>query len=480
MKPKISEPSGNVVFYQPYKYSSLNALHGLGKMHGARRVIAFCLMTAVLPTILLIIPLYLRHSVYTDTIYAVAESDVVEMGNGNGISTVFCQGHSLRMNSTFSAFQMAGIPETSQTNRKHIQLKKSMNLPDDTLEYWGFYLPRGSTVNLSVCARYDGAHILVVSGDKVLNNCGPITPSMNGAPHMAQGQGKVVVTYEGSAKEIFHSDSQTFREQLKARANIGEEDDTENHGGEVDEENMAEVLERKQRHQRTRRKHVRDFSYDKEENTTDEKRDIRKRDLEDLLNSKDLATIRRKRKAEAVPKIKLDGGIAHGGNAINFTKSENDSSISSFEQNLLTCHDGRILLWKEFSPSELCTNFNYLVNNHSHLQTTHEVVENGYYYYIFYSDNDFRDNSIHAVFDIYKPTYQYLNYTKGCINVTECTFPIKMFSDDMVVVEVPTRDGIEHESDDITHLVSTCQPRTAIYAIFPVAVLFLILGCAFL
>ncbi|KAG8311624.1 hypothetical protein J6590_038648 [Homalodisca vitripennis] len=60
-------------------------------MHGARRVIAFCLMTAVLPTILLIIPLYLRHSVYTDTIYAVAESDVVEMGNGNGISTVFCQ-----------------------------------------------------------------------------------------------------------------------------------------------------------------------------------------------------------------------------------------------------------------------------------------------------------------------------------------------------------------------------------------------------
>lgn len=62
---------------------------GVGKMHGARRVVAFCCMTAVLPTILLIIPLYLRHSLYNDVTYAVAESDVVEMGNG--LSSVFCQ-----------------------------------------------------------------------------------------------------------------------------------------------------------------------------------------------------------------------------------------------------------------------------------------------------------------------------------------------------------------------------------------------------
>jgi len=473
----------NVVFYQPYKYSSLTTLQGVGKMHGARRVIAFCLMTAVLPTILLIIPLYLRHSVYTDVVYAVAESDVVEMGNG--ISTVFCQEHSLRMNSTFSAFQMTGTPEISETNRKHIQLKKSMTLPDDTLEYWGFYLLSGSTVNLSVCARYDGAHILVVSGDKVLHNCGPTAPGTAGTPHMAQGRGQVVVTYEGAAQEIVHSDSTAYRNEHAAFTRDESRDEIENHGGEIEDDigeikhHAEETTTRKQRHQRTRRKHYRDFSSDPESNITDAQ--VRKRSLEDVLNNKQQSDlIRRKRKAEAIPKIKLDGGIAHGGNAINFTKKENDSSISSFEQNLLTCHDGRILLHKEFSPSEQCVNFNYLFNNHSHLQTTHEVVKNGYYYYIFYSDNDFRDNSIHAIFDIYKPTYQYVNYSKGCINVTECTFPIKMFSDDMVVVEVPTRDGIEHESDDITHLISTCHPRTAVYAVFPVTVLFLILGCAFL
>jgi len=478
------EGKGSVVFYQPYKYSSMTSIQGVGKMHGARRVIAFCFMTAVLPTILLIIPLYLRHSVYTDVIYAVAESDVVEMGNG--ISSIFCQEHSLRMNSTFSAFQMNGVPEISQTNRKHLQLKKSMTLPDDTLEYWGFYLPSGSTVNLSVCARYDGAHILVVSGDKILHTCGPIKPGAQ-TPHMAQGRGQVVVTYEGAAQEIIHSDSSAFKTEFvnAGRGNTAN-DEGENHGGEIEDdyetgrlgttgEPIAKI--RKQRHQKTRRKHNRDNGVESEQIDADD----RKKSLENVLYNNDRESlVRRKRRAEAVPKIKLDGGIAHGGNAINFTKKENDSSISSFEQNLLTCHDGRILLHKEFSPSELCTSFGYLQNNHSHLQTTHQVVKNGYYYYIFYSDNDFRDNSIHAIFDIYKPTYQYVNYTKGCINVTECRFPIKMFSDDMVVVEVPTRDGIEHESDDITHLISTCHPRTAVYAVFPVSVLFLILGCAFL
>jgi hypothetical protein len=57
------------------------------------------------------------------------------------------------MNSSFHAFQLAGMPDLSP-NRKHIRLKKSMSLPDDTLEYWGFYLLKGSTVILSACSRF--------------------------------------------------------------------------------------------------------------------------------------------------------------------------------------------------------------------------------------------------------------------------------------------------------------------------------------
>lgn len=302
---------------------------------------------------------------------------------------------------------------------------------------------------------------------------------------MAQGNGHVVVTFEGSAHEI-HSDSYGHRKYQDSLKKGQTNEELENHGGEVEDDNLVESslppeeikpIKRRKRHHRTIRKHNhQDSSFNIDHDIR-----LRKKSLEDILNNKDKKiSVRLRRKAEGIPKIKLDGGIAHGGNAINFTKKSNDSSTSSFEQNLLNCHDGNILLNKEFAASELCTSFSYLESNHSHLHTTHEVLKNGYYYYIFYSDNDFNDNTIHALFDIYKPTYQYGNYSKGCINVTECTFPIKMFSDDMVVVEVPTRDGIEHESDDITHLVSTCHPRSAVYAIFPVTVLFLILICAFL
>jgi hypothetical protein len=57
------------------------------------------------------------------------------------------------MNDTFHAFQVSRRPEKT-SYRKHIRLKKSMTLPDDTLEYWGFYLLKGATVALTVCSRY--------------------------------------------------------------------------------------------------------------------------------------------------------------------------------------------------------------------------------------------------------------------------------------------------------------------------------------
>ena len=66
---------------------------------------------------------------------------------------IMFQAHSLKTNSSFHAFQLSGMPDLSP-NRKHIRLKKSMSLQDDTLEYWGFYLLNGSTVVLSVCSKF--------------------------------------------------------------------------------------------------------------------------------------------------------------------------------------------------------------------------------------------------------------------------------------------------------------------------------------
>lgn len=138
-------------------------------MHGVRRVAVFCVMTTLLPTILIITPLYLRHSTFAQVTLAVAESDVIAVVDG--ISSVFCESHTVHMNSSFNAYQIKGTPELSR-KRKHIRLKKSMTLPDDTLEYWGFYLLKGATVKLKVCSRYDGSTILVVRGERNLRTCG--------------------------------------------------------------------------------------------------------------------------------------------------------------------------------------------------------------------------------------------------------------------------------------------------------------------
>lgn len=57
-------------------------------MHGVKRVIIFCALTTVLPITLLVIPLYLRHNLYADVVYAVTESDILEISDG--VSTIFC------------------------------------------------------------------------------------------------------------------------------------------------------------------------------------------------------------------------------------------------------------------------------------------------------------------------------------------------------------------------------------------------------
>lgn len=57
------------------------------------------------------------------------------------------------MDSEFSAYQLDGKPEFSLENLKRIYIEKSMVLPDDTIQYWGFFLPNGSIVNLAFCSR---------------------------------------------------------------------------------------------------------------------------------------------------------------------------------------------------------------------------------------------------------------------------------------------------------------------------------------
>lgn len=57
-------------------------------MRGIKRILVFCTLTTILPIILLLTPLYLRHNFYANVAYTVTESDVLEITEG--VSTIFC------------------------------------------------------------------------------------------------------------------------------------------------------------------------------------------------------------------------------------------------------------------------------------------------------------------------------------------------------------------------------------------------------
>lgn len=478
-------------------------------MHGAKRVIVFCIMTTILPTILITIPLYLRHVVFADVTYELAESDVIEIKNG--ISSVFCSAHSLEMNKSFNAIQLSQTPIVS-TKRKHIRLKKSMTLPDDTLEYWGFYLLKGATVNLKVCSRYEGSRILVVRGERNLRTCGLMEHNLKkfGAT-LDQEHNQVKVTFE-SAQEIedfnISKESNYHIRPPKSESivNAAVEDISDNDdikfiidsrlnksykSGKLNMESTA-LPKTFLQDNKTSNSHLRKFpSYKQAKSNKKHKNRNRHRSKKQLQRKKqlflDLQSDNELQESKNVSKRDvtshlLDTKIEHGGNAINYTGTDsNENSVSSFETGLLTCYNGQILLTEAFPPSHLCTDVHYL-ETADRMETIHNVVSDGYYYYIFYSDNDFIKNDIHAIFDIHKPTLKFTNtsQSKSCINKTFCKFPILFWSSETVIVEIPMEDGIEHDGDDVVTLVSTCHPRMSIYIFFPVTVMFLILGCAFM
>ncbi|XP_067621761.1 uncharacterized protein [Eurosta solidaginis] len=487
------------------------------KMQGVRRVLVFCILIVILPASLIIIPLHLRRTVFADVVYPVAESDIIEIRDG--ISSIFCQQHSLRMNSNFNAFKIRSKPEVS-TNRKHIRLKKSMTLPDDTLEYWGFYLLKGAKVHLKFCSRYDGSRILVVKGQRDLNTCGLLDHNRNklGA-NFAQGHEQVKVFFEDIKEFADTMPAEELSNDKRVAFNTMEE---ENHGGEdLSEDGDEEVFKRpksaaaameaagalalqSQHKPKLRGKKLKKGSVNTIRNrrlpshvpvtghnlssASESRGSVGKRRRRS--NPINAAAIQRKqqvydqlyKRRRAKREHVYDRKYSHGGNAVNFTITDESNSVSSFETGLFNCYNGAILLAEGFPPSPKCVNAHFLENGSHRMLSKHEITEDGYYYYIFYSDNDLVRNDIHAIFDIYKPTFQYSNFSDalGCVNATNCTFPIGFLSDEIVVVEIPTRDGIEHEEDDITYLISTCHPRTEVYAIFPITVLILILSCSFL
>ncbi|XP_035706394.1 uncharacterized protein LOC110846853 isoform X2 [Folsomia candida] len=494
---------------------------GHARFTGPIRVIVFCLVTIILPCCLLIAPLYIRYNVFKDVIYNLGESDLIMVEKP--ISTFWCEGHDLWMNATFHAYLLDEQPEISE-DLQLFEMDKHLQLADDSLEYWGFFLLQGSKVILSVCSRYDGARLMVVKGTKNLKHCALLDPSPN--PDQvdpweddvsAQG-GEIKVTFQQGEHDIVQNQDGQY-EDPRDRDNNGTskgkgkrvyktnrktKDKTQQKGVQTAHESMKVNRHRhRPRGNRTEMLFTTSststtitpsivFSNDTETNRS-------KRYTEDdtLFDTHDYVTydehdddnLENEEEDEDMPpnpvgveadEMDLDTA---GGRRDDETIDEEDirSSGSSFAKNLWSCYGGDTLFTQSFSASSRCVSQDNMMKHAIRMRTVHEVTATGYFYYIFFSDNDIIKNDIFARFTIEKVVYNFPNYTHSCKNTTHCSFPLNFLSSEKVLLEVPLQDGVSDE-DALAQmiLISSCRPRLGVYFIFPVSIIFLILCCAFM
>ncbi|KAJ8673425.1 hypothetical protein QAD02_004687 [Eretmocerus hayati] len=122
----------------------------------------------LLPALFIAGPVYMRYRVFSEQLYPLAISDQ-RLIDGR-ISTTWCQRQVVKVNATFNAYLMNGIPRV-QVKAMPVSMTRHLVLEDDMKEYWGFYLLRGSTVTVSTCVRWPGASLAVIRGHKNLHEC---------------------------------------------------------------------------------------------------------------------------------------------------------------------------------------------------------------------------------------------------------------------------------------------------------------------
>lgn len=110
---------------------------------------------------------------------------------------------------------------------------------------------------------------------------------------------------------------------------------------------------------------------------------------------------------------------------------------------------------------------------------TYTVPVNGYYFFIFNSENEVQDNYIRVKFDIQKTVYNVSNSIQSCNNATdECRLSLNFFSNQKVVFELPLNNNETLWNEEYI-VISECEPRTIIYLVCVISVPMIILLFAF-
>ncbi|XP_014478804.1 PREDICTED: uncharacterized protein LOC106746578 [Dinoponera quadriceps] len=178
-------------------------------------------------------------------------------------------------------------------------------------------------------------------------------------------------------------------------------------------------------------------------------------------------------------------GIAEHRGTVNETdlndrsNSEFWSSFSSSEERLLECKG--LILNLPLTPHRQCTpkhESRHVTASFANT-VTYKVPLNGYYFFVFNSENEIQPNYVRVQFDLLKTVYNTSNPVYSCKNSTkECSLPFNIFSNERTILEVPL-SGNDSQWNEEYMVVSMCVPRTTIYFICVVMVPLLILCFAF-
>ncbi|XP_044006148.1 uncharacterized protein LOC122851157 [Aphidius gifuensis] len=178
-------------------------------------------------------------------------------------------------------------------------------------------------------------------------------------------------------------------------------------------------------------------------------------------------------------------GIAEDRGTVNETtlndksNSEFWSSFSSSEERLLECKG--LILNLPLTPHHYCSKkYEHHHSTASVANTvTYRVPVDGYYFFVFSSENEIQPNYIRIKFDLVKKTYNTSNSVHSCQNSTnECSLPFNFFSWEKTVLELPLTGNDSQWNEDYV-VVSRCEPRTSLYLICIISVPILILIFAF-
>ncbi|KAJ8708588.1 hypothetical protein PYW08_009970 [Mythimna loreyi] len=162
---------------------------------------------------------------------------------------------------------------------------------------------------------------------------------------------------------------------------------------------------------------------------------------------------------------------------LDMSNSEFWSSFSSSEEALLECEG--LILNLPLTPHKNCHKGATEADGFSAAKAnalTYRVPANGYYFFVFNSENEVQVNFIRARFDLQKTKYDVARTKlRECTNSTErCDLSLDIFSSQKVVLEVPLRNNDSLWNEQFV-IISECEPRTSVYIACVIAVPILIL-----